>query len=76
MQSLKVLVVLSAVILVNGAKKCLDETITTASGTYAPAADSYGSGDLIFEETFDDFDFSKWEHENTLAGGGNWEFQW
>lgn len=76
MQSLKVLVVLSAIILVNGARRCIDETITTASGPYAPAKDSFGSGDLIFEEEFDEFDFSKWEHENTLAGGGNWEFQW
>jgi beta-glucanase (GH16 family) len=31
---------------------------------------------LIFEDNFDFFDFKKWEHENTLGGGGNWEFQW
>lgn len=28
------------------------------------------SGDLIFEDNFDFFDFKKWEHENTLGGGG------
>jgi hypothetical protein len=31
---------------------------------------------LIFEENFDEIDFEKWEHELTLSGGGNWEFQW
>ncbi|XP_070564349.1 beta-1,3-glucan-binding protein-like isoform X2 [Ptychodera flava] len=30
---------------------------------------------LIFEDTFDDLDFTKWEHEITAGGGGNWEFQ-
>lgn len=38
--------------------------------------DTICSGDLIFEDNFDYFDFKKWEHENTLGGGGNWEFQW
>lgn len=35
----------------------------TASGQYC-------SGDLIFEDTFDIFDTRKWQHENTLSGGG------
>lgn len=30
----------------------------------------YCSGDLIFEDTFDMFDTRKWQHENTLSGGG------
>lgn len=51
-------------------------TITTASGSKAPARGSFKSGDLIFEETFEDLDLETWEHENTLAGGGNWEFQY
>lgn len=51
-------------------------SLTTASGTFAPARGSFHSGDLIFEEHFDELDFEKWQHENTLAGGGNWEFQW
>lgn len=76
MQSLQVFVFLAALVLASAQRKCIEETVTTASGTYAPAPGTFGSGDLIFEETFDDFDFSKWEHENTLAGGGNWEFQW
>ncbi len=29
---------------------------------------------LVFEDTFDDFNFSVWRHEQTLSGGGNWEF--
>lgn len=31
---------------------------------------------LIFEDNFDTLDFSKWQHEITLSGGGNWEFEW
>jgi beta-glucanase (GH16 family) len=30
---------------------------------------------LVFEDNFDTLDFSKWKHEITLSGGGNWEFQ-
>ena len=33
------------------------------------------SGELIFEDNFDILDFDKWEHEITMGGGGNWEFQ-
>lgn len=50
-------------------------SITTASGTHAPKG-PFKPGQLIFEEHFDELDFEKWEHEQTLAGGGNWEFQW
>lgn len=50
-------------------------TVTTASGTYAPI--SFCSGDLIFEDTFDNFDKERWKHEVTLNGGSdNHEFQW
>ena len=35
----------------------------------------YEPGELIFEDNFDFLDTSKWEHEITMAGGGNWEFQ-
>ncbi|OMJ79348.1 hypothetical protein SteCoe_20641 [Stentor coeruleus] len=31
---------------------------------------------LIFEENFNQLDLSRWKHELTLAGGGNWEFEW
>ena len=30
---------------------------------------------LIFTDDFNTFDFKKWKHDVTLAGGGNWEFQ-
>jgi hypothetical protein len=32
--------------------------------------DPFCSGDLVFEDTFNDLNFETWEHENTLAGGG------
>lgn len=34
-----------------------------------------GSSKLVFEDNFDFLDFTKWRHDITLAGGGNWEFQ-
>lgn len=43
-------------------------SITTASGTSAPA--EICSGSLIFEENFDKLDKSVWQPEITLAGGG------
>jgi beta-glucanase (GH16 family) len=49
-------------------------TPTTVSGSKKPA--SVCSGQLIFEDNFDWLDQSKWQHETTLGGGGNWEFQW
>ena len=36
---------------------------------------THESGELIFEDNFDKLDFDKWEHEITMSGGGNWEFQ-
>jgi hypothetical protein len=48
---------------------------TTVSGTHAPTG-RICSRDLIFEDNFDEFDLKKWNHENTLTGSGNWEFEW
>jgi len=31
---------------------------------------------LIWEDQFNKLDFSKWQHEITMGGGGNWEFEW
>lgn len=45
-------------------------TVTTVSGTHAPAG-SFCSGDLLFEETFDTLSTSKWRHDITMGGGGN-----
>ena len=32
-------------------------------------------GELVFEENWDDFNQDIWEHELSMGGGGNWEFQ-
>lgn len=66
--------ILGCVVLANGQKVCEKDSPTTVSGTFAPR--EFCSGDLIFEDDFEDFNLDKWEHENTLAGGGNFEFQW
>lgn len=31
---------------------------------------------LIFSDEFDSLDTQQWKHEQTLGGGGNWEFQY
>ena len=43
-------------------------SVTTAVGTKAPA--TICSGDLIFNDDFDTFDLSTWNHEKTAGGGG------
>lgn len=30
---------------------------------------------IVFEDDFSTFDFTKWKHDITLSGGGNWEFE-
>ena len=73
---MKVFLFLSAIVslaFVNVNGQCLP-SVTTASGLKAPS--TICSGDLIFEDNFNDFDLQTWEHEMTLGGGGNWEFQW
>ncbi|CAO1327040.1 unnamed protein product [Diamesa tonsa] len=73
---MKVFLILSAIIalaFVSVDGECIP-SVTTASGLKAPA--TICSGELIFEDNFNDFDLQTWEHEMTLGGGGNWEFQW
>jgi hypothetical protein len=48
-------------------------SLTTVSGSNGPS--QVCAGRLIFEDNFDRIDHSKWKLDNTLAGGGNWEFQ-
>jgi beta-glucanase (GH16 family) len=31
---------------------------------------------LVFSDDFNTFDMKTWEHELTMSGGGNWEFEW
>ena len=38
-------------------------------------ASAYAAETLIFEDNFDKLDFKKWQHEITMGGGGNWEFE-
>lgn len=64
------IIFVSLCLFANSAKGC-NPTVTTASGTHAPA--NFCSGDLIFEDNFDFFDQARWKHEVSLAGGGNWE---
>lgn len=49
---------------------------TLVSGPCCESRETLCPGDVIFEDNFDSFDLAKWQHEITLAGGGNWEFQY
>lgn len=33
-------------------------------------------GTLIFDDEFDTFNITRWKHEITMGGGGNWEFEY
>lgn len=38
---------------------------------------AFAQGDqLVLEDNFDTFDLSVWQHQLTLGGGGNWEFEY
>lgn len=50
-------------------------SVTTASGSRAPKG-PFRPGELIFEDNFNELDHENWQHESTLGGGGNQEFQW
>lgn len=52
-----------------GDSACSTLSITKVSGTHAPLGDLC-PGDLIFEDTFDELNMKKWQHELTLGGGG------
>ncbi|KAL7558132.1 hypothetical protein ACA910_003343 [Epithemia clementina (nom. ined.)] len=45
-------------------------TPSTTSSSTSPSTSA-----VLFYDDFDTFDLSQYQHENTLAGGGNWEFQ-
>ncbi|CAG9855667.1 unnamed protein product [Phyllotreta striolata] len=52
------------------------KSVTTASGSYAPAG-TICSGDLIFVEDFNELRLDLWNHEETLGGrSSNNQFQW
>ncbi|XP_066140780.1 beta-1,3-glucan-binding protein-like [Euwallacea fornicatus] len=56
--------------------ECDIPSVTTTSGTHHVTKTKLCPNDLIFEDDFKLFDLSKWQHEITLAGGGNGEFQY
>lgn len=43
-------------------------SVTTVSGS--AASERVCSGELIFSENFDTLDKNRWQHEETLGGGG------
>ncbi|CAH0546482.1 unnamed protein product [Brassicogethes aeneus] len=49
-------------------------SVTTVSGSRAGKV--FCADQLIFEDNFDTLDLSIWQHEHTLTGGGNYEFQY
>jgi beta-glucanase (GH16 family) len=49
-------------------------SVTTVIGTKKPS--QICSGELIFEDNFDELDKSTWKFENNMGGGGNKEHQW
>ena len=56
---------------VRGASTKCEKTVTTASLSASKKSSSEKkicSGDLIFEETFENFDLDVWQHDLTLNG--------
>ena len=51
------------------------KSILIALGILAVSSNAAKVQKLVFEDDFDTFDFSKWQHELTMGGGGNWEFE-
>eukprot|EP00500_Bicosoecida_sp_ms1_P010662 CAMPEP_0203832028 /NCGR_PEP_ID=MMETSP0115-20131106/69793_1 /ASSEMBLY_ACC=CAM_ASM_000227 /TAXON_ID=33651 /ORGANISM="Bicosoecid sp, Strain ms1" /LENGTH=145 /DNA_ID=CAMNT_0050741089 /DNA_START=15 /DNA_END=449 /DNA_ORIENTATION=- len=43
------------------------------SATRATAAPN--TPNMIFQDEFDTFNLTRWKHEITMGGGGNWEFE-
>ncbi|KAJ8930603.1 hypothetical protein NQ314_016573 [Rhamnusium bicolor] len=52
-----------------GRADCDVPSVTTVSGNQVPSG-KICSGDLIFEDNFDELNLKKWQHEVTLGGGG------
>lgn len=74
LKKMKILILFTICLVAGKATAACNPTPTTAKGTHAPS--NFCSGDLIFEDNFDEFDLTKWQHAVTMAGGGNYEFQW
>lgn len=50
-------------------KQTLTLLLSTASVVFSTET-------LVFSDDFDKLNFATWEHELTMGGGGNWEFEW
>ena len=72
-ESFGMFLIVGAFCFISFASSCLHSP-TEISGTKSSV--KICSGKLLFEDNFDRLDETKWKHEKTLAGGGNWEFQW
>ncbi|XP_055625115.1 beta-1,3-glucan-binding protein-like [Toxorhynchites rutilus septentrionalis] len=70
-----VLLIIGTLLLAAKAQRNRCNSPTTASGWKAPKG-PYCKDQLIFEDNFKKLDRTVWEHENTVGGGGNNEFQW
>lgn len=68
---MKIFVIFAIICLAAYSAQGCNPSVTTVSGTHAPS--NFCSGDLIFEDNFNILDQSRWKHEVSLAGGGNWE---
>ncbi|KAH1020465.1 hypothetical protein HUJ04_010118 [Dendroctonus ponderosae] len=57
--------------------ECSVPSETVVSGSLKPSNFAeLCPGELIFEDQFNFLDFERWQHEITLSGGGNWEFEY
>ncbi|CAK8694096.1 unnamed protein product [Clavelina lepadiformis] len=85
-----ILLALTSACLANSAQQFAKTATTTISGdetVVTPSCSAYPCdastcdmtqppcNGLIFEENWDEFNLDRWQHELTMSGGGNWEFQ-
>jgi beta-glucanase (GH16 family) len=53
----------------------LSVLLASAAAAPRPTHHDDPSLQLIFDDDFDTLDYTVWQHERTMGGGGNWEFQ-
>jgi len=50
--------------------------LALANSLFSLPNDNWPNLHIVFEDDFNSFNLSVWQHELTLGGGGNWEFEW
>jgi len=50
-------------------------SLLTSSAVLAVLLVCVTAQNLIFEDEFNEIDYEVWQHERSMSGGGNWEFQ-